>query len=77
MSLEGTVEEATQRLREAMIELLDGVRTEYEKAYGPFAGGESWRPASMGGSAPTVEEAERIDAEQRRIRAEKKAKKQK
>lgn len=75
--LEGTVEEATQRLREAMIELLDGVRTEYEKAYGPFAGGESWRPASMGGSAPTVEEAERIDAEQRRIRAEKKAKKQK
>lgn len=68
--------EATERLRTAMIELLDSVRKDYDAEYGPFEDGLYWRPASMGGSAPTLEQAALIDAEEKRLRAEKKAAKQ-
>ena len=37
--------------------------------------GSWWLPASYGGSAPTPEEAERIDAEEKRERARKRAEK--
>lgn len=69
----GDPEVATERLREAMKELLDVTRREYDAEYGPFPDGEPWRPASMGGSAPTLEEAGRIDAE---VKATKRAKKE-
>ena len=35
--------------------------------------GAWWLPHTYGGSAPTLEEAERIDAEEKRLRAERKA----
>lgn len=57
----GDPEEATARLHAAMVALLDRVRQDYAAEYGPFPGGEYWRPASLGGSAPTLEEADRID----------------
>lgn len=59
----GDPETATARLRSAMTELLDQVRRDYMAEYGPFPEGEYWMPASLGGSAPTLEEADRIDAE--------------
>lgn len=73
ISTEGSVEEVTARLRSAMQELLNDVRQGYERAYGPFAGGEDWLPASMGGTAPTPEEALKIDAELRAQREAAKA----
>ncbi len=68
----GDPEVATERLREAMKELLEITRTEYEAEYGPFPGGEPWRPASMGGSAPTLEQAGQIDARVKAAQQEKK-----
>ncbi|AGF73632.1 hypothetical protein A605_13180 [Corynebacterium halotolerans YIM 70093 = DSM 44683] len=69
----GDPEEATERLRTALKELLEVTRAGYDAEYGPFPDGEPWRPASMGGSAPTLEEAGRIDAE---VKAAKRAKKE-
>lgn len=57
----GTPEEATARLKTAMEGLLTRVRADYEAEYGPFPEGLAWRPASLGGSAPTPEEADRIE----------------
>lgn len=61
------------KLKEAMQELLDETRAEYTQRYGPFEDGEDWLPASMGGSAPTVEQAREIDA---KLKAENKAKRE-
>lgn len=66
----GTPEEVTARLKEAMDGLLSDARAAYEEEYGPFAGGETWRPASLGGGAPTLAEANERDAAEH---AEKKA----
>lgn len=75
INTEGSVEEVTNRLRNAMQELLSDVRQGYTHTYGPFAGGEDWLPASMGGSAPTPEQALNIDAERRAQREAAKAEK--
>lgn len=75
ISTDGSLEEATERLRVAMKELLDQVRTDYVAEYGPFAEGENWMPASLGGSAPTVEEATAIEIAERNRRAQKRAEK--
>lgn len=72
----GDPEEATERLRTAMQELLDTTRAVYEEEHGPFPEGARWLPASLGGSAPTPEEAAAIDAEAhtaRQIKKERKA----
>lgn len=69
VSLDGTSREATDRLHDAMVTRLDDVRTRYDELFGPFPEGEYWMPASLGGSAPTLEEAtekDRADAEKRR-----------
>lgn len=59
----------TQRLREAMTELLDKAITEY-----PIAPeGQWWAPARYGGLAPTPEEAARLDEEERAARAARKS----
>ncbi|MBC2681454.1 lysophospholipid acyltransferase family protein [Corynebacterium anserum] len=61
--------ETTERLRTAMQELLLKARNEYVERFGPMPEGEYWVPASMGGSAPTLEEAtiqDRKDAEERK-----------
>ncbi|GAA4681619.1 lysophospholipid acyltransferase family protein [Gordonia humi] len=64
---EGTVEELTARLHDSMRAKL----TELQDAYGPYPPGEFWVPAARGGGAPTLEEANAMDAAD----AEKKARK--
>lgn len=69
----GDPEEDTRRVKAAMQELLERNREEYARRFGPFPEGERWMPASLGGSAPTLEEATET---QKRERAEKLAKKE-
>jgi 1-acyl-sn-glycerol-3-phosphate acyltransferase len=58
----------TAELREAMRGLLDETIRAYPEQEQPP--GSWWLPASYGGSAPTPEEATRLDAEEKRRRAE-------
>jgi 1-acyl-sn-glycerol-3-phosphate acyltransferase len=58
----------TAELREAMHSLLDETIRAYPEQEQPP--GSWWLPASYGGSAPTPEEATRLDAEEKRRRAE-------
>ncbi len=53
----GTTEEFTERLKTSMSELLLQVQT----AYGPHPAGEDWVPVRLGGSAPTLGEADEMD----------------
>jgi 1-acyl-sn-glycerol-3-phosphate acyltransferase len=59
----------TNELHERMSELLDRTIRAYPAEEQPP--GSWWLPASYGGSAPTPEEALRLDAEEKRRRAEK------
>jgi 1-acyl-sn-glycerol-3-phosphate acyltransferase len=61
----------TLELRTRMETLLDEAIRSYPEDEQPP--GSWWLPASYGGSAPTLEEAEAIDAEEKRKRAERKA----
>lgn len=64
-------EAATQELRRRMQVLLDQTLDRYPA---PDPGEEAWwLPKRRGGTAPTIEEAEEIDARVRRERAERKA----
>lgn len=67
----GNPEEDTARVKAAMEELLTRNHSEYAEKFGPFPKGEPWMPASLGGSAPTLEAANET---QKRERAEKLAK---
>jgi 1-acyl-sn-glycerol-3-phosphate acyltransferase len=58
----------TAELRTAMTALLDRAIRDYPADEQPP--GSWWLPASYGGSAPTPEEALRLDAEEKRLRAE-------
>ena len=53
----GTAEELSSRLRDAMQTMLLDV----QQAYGPHPAGDDWVPARLGGSAPTLAEADEID----------------
>ncbi|HHU67433.1 lysophospholipid acyltransferase family protein [Corynebacterium sp.] len=68
----GDPDAAIQRLKDAMQVLLDRVRDDYGRAYGPFPAGEYWIPNADGGSAPTLTDARRIDTEARAAKAAKK-----
>ncbi len=57
----GTADELTATLRAAMSALL----CEVQDAYGPHPTGEAWVPARLGGAAPTLEEADSMDAQGR------------
>ncbi|WP_182525101.1 lysophospholipid acyltransferase family protein [Nocardioides dongkuii] len=61
----------TAELRAVMSRLLDDTIAAYPAAEQPP--GSWWLPARFGGSAPTPEEAARLDAEEKRRRAERKA----
>ena len=61
----------TAELRAAMSELLDGAIADYPTAEQPP--GAWWVPARHGGTAPTLPEALRLDAEEKRARAAKRA----
>ena len=63
----------TALLRERMVALHDEAIDEYPADEQPP--GSWWLPASRGGSAPTPDEAERIDADEKRERARKRAEK--
>lgn len=69
----GDAERDTEQVKAAMQELLERNRAEYAERFGPFPDGLDWMPASLGGSAPTLEEANEILA---RERAEKQRKKE-
>jgi 1-acyl-sn-glycerol-3-phosphate acyltransferase len=62
--------EATARLRSTMAGMLD----ESIRAYPEQPAGAWWLPAAYGGSAPTPEEAERLDREELAERAERRRK---
>ena len=61
----------TAQLRSQMSTLLDEAIQAHPDAEQPP--GSWWLPAAYGGSAPTPEEAQRLDAEERRERAAKRA----
>ncbi|MEP9362983.1 lysophospholipid acyltransferase family protein [Nocardioides sp. CN2-186] len=63
----------TAELRAVMTTLLDESIRDYPAAEQPP--GSWWLPASYGGSAPTLEEAAALDAEEKRLRAERRANK--
>lgn len=63
----------TAELHRRMSEMLAEVVASYPTAEQPP--GAWWVPASMGGSAPTLEEAARLDAEEKRERARRRAEK--
>ncbi|WP_257159885.1 lysophospholipid acyltransferase family protein [Corynebacterium cystitidis] len=69
----GEPDAVVDKLKASMQELLDESRAEYNERFGPFGDGADWLPASMGGSAPTLEEARAIDAKRK---ADKKAKRE-
>lgn len=53
----GTADELTATLRASLAALL----LEVQNAYGPHPQGENWVPARLGGSAPTLAEADAMD----------------
>ncbi|MET9327342.1 lysophospholipid acyltransferase family protein [Tsukamurella sp. NPDC003166] len=69
----GPPEELTARLKESMQAML----LQLQDLYGPHPQGEPWVPARLGGTAPTLEEADAMDAadldERRRAREDRQA----
>lgn len=65
----------TEQLKSAMAVLLDDAIERYPDAEQPP--GSWWLPARFGGSAPTLERAAELDAEEKRARAAKRAAKRK
>ena len=68
VELTGDAEADIAELKRQMQLLLDESRTEYTALAGPGTG-EPWLPAALGGTAPTIEEADRIHAEERAAKA--------
>jgi 1-acyl-sn-glycerol-3-phosphate acyltransferase len=66
---EGDVASLTDRLHKIMSEEL----LTLQQDYGPHPAGEFWVPARLGGSAPTLEEANQLDAVDLAARAAKRA----
>lgn len=58
----GTADELTERLRVEMQTMLLDV----QDAYGPHPVGADWVPSRLGGSAPTLQEADELDRQARR-----------
>ena len=68
----GTPEELTAKVKAAMSVQLEQMRSDY----GPHPAGEFWVPASMGGSAPTLAEANKVDMDEAAAKAARRAAKQ-
>ncbi|MBO2446191.1 1-acyl-sn-glycerol-3-phosphate acyltransferase [Actinomadura barringtoniae] len=64
-------DKVTQELHDQMSELLEKAQREYTDI--PKAGEDWWQPAYLGGSAPTPEEAAKLDAEEAEARAARRA----
>lgn len=67
----GTPDELTAKVKAAMSAQLEQMRRDY----GPHPAGEFWVPASMGGSAPTLAEANQMDADEAAAKAARRAEK--
>ena len=65
--------ETTERLHSAMVQQLEENRRIYEREFGPMPQGEYWVPASLGGTAPTLEDATVKDREDQAARKRKRA----
>ncbi|SIS21237.1 lysophospholipid acyltransferase family protein [Williamsia sterculiae] len=65
----GDAAQLTEQLHKVMSETL----LELQDAYGPHPAGEYWVPARLGGGAPTLEEANRLDAEEAEAKATRRA----
>lgn len=57
----GDPEELTKQLRSIMQKNLEEVQQRYIEQFGPFEENLPWLPARLGGSAPTLEEAQAAD----------------
>ena len=49
--------------------LLERLQDEYAERYGPYPAGATWVPARLGGSAPTLEQADKMDADEAEAKA--------
>lgn len=77
VDISGHPQDASERLRATMAQMLDELRAEYIERFGPFPEGEFWMPASLGGGAPTPEKAESLDDKERVRRSERREQKRK
>lgn len=68
--VDGPVEEVTERLRRQMQGTLERLQDRYVELNGPYPAGASWVPARLGGSAPTLEEANALDEAEHAARLE-------
>lgn len=65
IALTGDAAADTAALKAAMQQLLDAARTGYEADNGVAELGQAWMPAALGGTAPTLDDANRMDAAER------------
>lgn len=72
VALTGDAEADTAELKREMQLLLDASRSEYASLYTDGAG-EPWMPVALGGTAPTIGEADEIYARERAAREAKKS----
>lgn len=63
----------TEKLHKVMSEMYVQLKADYIERFGPFPDGLPWMPASLGGSAPTLAEANKMDEEERVRRAAERA----
>ncbi|MBO0853790.1 MAG: 1-acyl-sn-glycerol-3-phosphate acyltransferase [Nocardia sp.] len=63
-----TIAELTETLRSTMQEMLEGLQKDYSHEPGAY-----WVPARLGGGAPTLEEANAMDAAEAKAKAEARA----
>ncbi len=70
---EGTADEITARLHEVMTAKLAECQEIYREWNGPYPAGEFWVPAKFGGGAPTLDEANAMDAADAEAKAAKRA----
>ncbi|MFT4086880.1 MAG: lysophospholipid acyltransferase family protein [Gordonia sp. (in: high G+C Gram-positive bacteria)] len=69
----GTAEEITQRLHDSMSAKLLEIQDAYAEWNGPYPAGEFWVPARLGGGAPTLAEADAMDAADAEAKAARRA----
>lgn len=75
VQLTGSADDDTAALKTAMEKLLETTREKYAERHGPFEPELPWMPAALGGSAPTLDQAREIDADERARRERKRAEK--
>ncbi|NMO04331.1 1-acyl-sn-glycerol-3-phosphate acyltransferase [Gordonia sp. TBRC 11910] len=69
----GTPEQITAKLHDVMSAKLHELQDDYVQLYGPYPAGAYWVPARLGGGAPTLDEANAMDAAEQAEKAAKRA----